>query len=119
MSPHQARSQERATAGSALKMDTGTARSLVGWPSGQRAIMYWQDRPLSLMRSSPGAGVWVWVWVWVWVRGRVWVRVNEGKSEGGGRGGQEGWYKSSWVQVKSTLNVHAGAAMRAAYTVHL
>lgn len=56
MSPHQARSQERATAGSALNMDTGTARSLVGWPSGQRAMMYWQDRPLSLMRSSPGAG---------------------------------------------------------------
>jgi hypothetical protein len=55
-SPHHLRSQARATGGSALKIEHGTARSLVGWFSGRREMTQVQLSPLSLMRSSPGAG---------------------------------------------------------------
>jgi hypothetical protein len=54
-SPHHLRSQARATGCSALKIEQGTARSLVGWFSGRREMTQVQLSPLSLMRSSPGA----------------------------------------------------------------
>lgn len=53
-SPHHLRSQARATGGSALKIEQGTARSLVGWFSGRLEMTQVQLSPLSLIRSSPG-----------------------------------------------------------------